>query len=112
MRFAARCLPASAQLPSANQSRPDRTHTCTALRDDSRCKVTPSELTEACLARIEVYNPKLNASVTVLRAQALVWDSAIHTYPVLWRFESRFTPNREGSQRTPIGFQIFGVPVG
>lgn len=34
-------------------------------------KVTPSELTEACLARIEVYNSKLNAFITVLRERAL-----------------------------------------
>jgi aspartyl-tRNA(Asn)/glutamyl-tRNA(Gln) amidotransferase subunit A len=33
--------------------------------------VTPTQLTEACLARIEVYNPKLNAFITVLRDQAL-----------------------------------------
>jgi aspartyl-tRNA(Asn)/glutamyl-tRNA(Gln) amidotransferase subunit A len=33
--------------------------------------VTPTQLTEACLARIEVYNPKLNAFITVIRDQAL-----------------------------------------
>src|SRR5580692_9676117 len=33
--------------------------------------VTPTQLTEACLARIETYNPKLNAFITVLREQAL-----------------------------------------
>ena len=33
--------------------------------------VTPTQLTEACLARIETYNPKLNAFITVLRAQAM-----------------------------------------
>src|SRR5262249_62074522 len=32
--------------------------------------VTPTQLTEACLARIEIYNPKLNAFITVLREQA------------------------------------------
>ncbi|HUQ90927.1 MAG TPA: amidase [Bryobacteraceae bacterium] len=32
---------------------------------------TPFQLVEACLARIEIYNPKLNAFITVLRAQAL-----------------------------------------
>ena len=32
---------------------------------------TPTQLTEACLARIETYNPKLNAFITVMRAQAL-----------------------------------------
>jgi aspartyl-tRNA(Asn)/glutamyl-tRNA(Gln) amidotransferase subunit A len=34
-------------------------------------QVTPSELTEACLARIEVYNSKLNVFITVLREKAL-----------------------------------------
>lgn len=33
--------------------------------------VTPTQLVEACLARIQIYNPKLNAFITVLRAQAL-----------------------------------------
>ena len=32
--------------------------------------VTPTQLTEACLARIETYNPKLNAFITVLREQS------------------------------------------
>src|ERR1700736_3658936 len=34
--------------------------------------VTPTQLTEACLARIETYNPKLNAFITVLRQQARI----------------------------------------
>src|SRR5882724_1377074 len=33
--------------------------------------VTPTQLTEACLARVATYNPKLNAFITVLREQAL-----------------------------------------
>ncbi len=33
--------------------------------------VTPTQLAEACLARIETYNPKLNAFITVLREQSL-----------------------------------------
>jgi len=33
--------------------------------------VTATLLTEACLARIETYNPKLNAFITVMREQAL-----------------------------------------
>ncbi len=33
--------------------------------------VTPTQLVEACLARIQVYNPKVNAFITVLREQAL-----------------------------------------
>ncbi len=34
-------------------------------------RVTPSELVRACLERIETYNPKLNAFITVTREQAL-----------------------------------------
>ena len=34
-------------------------------------KVTSTELAEACLARVEIYNPRLNAFITVLRTQAL-----------------------------------------
>jgi aspartyl-tRNA(Asn)/glutamyl-tRNA(Gln) amidotransferase subunit A len=34
-------------------------------------KVTSLELTEACLSRIEAYNPKLNAFITVMKAQAI-----------------------------------------
>jgi aspartyl-tRNA(Asn)/glutamyl-tRNA(Gln) amidotransferase subunit A len=33
--------------------------------------VTPTNLTEACLARIEKYNPQLNAFITVMKDQAL-----------------------------------------
>ena len=32
--------------------------------------VTPSQLVEACLSRIQIYNPKLNAYITVLAEQA------------------------------------------
>src|SRR3984957_20028742 len=34
-------------------------------------QVTSVELTEACLERIEIYNPKLDAFITVTRQQAL-----------------------------------------
>ena len=33
--------------------------------------VTSTQLVEACLARIQIYNPKINAFITVLREQAL-----------------------------------------
>ncbi len=33
--------------------------------------VTPTQLTQACLARIATYNPKLNAFITVLREEAM-----------------------------------------
>jgi aspartyl-tRNA(Asn)/glutamyl-tRNA(Gln) amidotransferase subunit A len=34
--------------------------------------ITPTQLTEACLTRIDTYNPKLNAFITVMREHALV----------------------------------------
>jgi aspartyl-tRNA(Asn)/glutamyl-tRNA(Gln) amidotransferase subunit A len=34
-------------------------------------KLSPVELTEACLARIKTYNPKINAWITVMREKAL-----------------------------------------
>src|SRR5919201_968488 len=33
--------------------------------------VTPTQLTQACLARIETYGPKLNCFITLMREQAL-----------------------------------------
>jgi aspartyl-tRNA(Asn)/glutamyl-tRNA(Gln) amidotransferase subunit A len=57
--------------------------------------VTPTQLTQACLARIDVYNPKLNAFITVMREQALArareldeeqragkFRSALHGIPI------------------------------
>src|SRR5229473_7648773 len=57
--------------------------------------VTPTQLAEACLARIADYNPKLNAFITVLREQALAqareleaeqrsgkWRGSLHGVPV------------------------------
>ncbi|HXK03342.1 MAG TPA: amidase [Verrucomicrobiae bacterium] len=35
-------------------------------------RVTSTQLTEACLARVATYNPKLNCFITVMREQALV----------------------------------------
>src|SRR4051794_20427175 len=40
-------------------------------------KVSPVELTEACLARIDLYNPKINAWITVLRDQAIAQAKAL-----------------------------------
>ncbi len=39
--------------------------------------VTPTQLVEACLARIETYNPKLNAYITVIRDSALAQARAL-----------------------------------
>jgi aspartyl-tRNA(Asn)/glutamyl-tRNA(Gln) amidotransferase subunit A len=39
-------------------------------------KVSPVELTETCLARINVYNPKINAWITIMRDQAIAQAKA------------------------------------
>jgi len=40
-------------------------------------RVTPVELTQACLDRIGIYNPKINAWITVMRDQALAQARAL-----------------------------------
>ena len=40
-------------------------------------RVSAVELTTACLARIDIYNPKLNAFITVTREQALARARAL-----------------------------------
>src|SRR5947209_7905195 len=40
-------------------------------------KVSPVELTQACLSRIEVYSPKVNAWISVMREQALIQAKAL-----------------------------------
>jgi len=57
--------------------------------------VTPTQLVQACLRRIDIYNPKVNAFITVLREQALAeakqldeeqkagkFRSALHGIPI------------------------------
>lgn len=57
--------------------------------------VTPTQLTEACLARIQTYNPKLNAFITVLRDQAMAQARALDA------------EQRAGKLRGPL----HGIPV-
>lgn len=40
-------------------------------------QVTPTQLVQACLERITIYNPKLNAFITVMREQALAAARAL-----------------------------------
>ncbi len=58
--------------------------------------VTPTSLTEACLARIEKYNPKLNAFITVMREQALAQARDLDA------------EQRAGKLRGPL----HGIPIG
>jgi aspartyl-tRNA(Asn)/glutamyl-tRNA(Gln) amidotransferase subunit A len=57
--------------------------------------VSPVQLTEACLARIQTYNPKLNAFITVLRDQALAHARELEA------------EQRSGKLRSPL----HGIPI-
>src|SRR5882724_11149070 len=57
--------------------------------------VSPVQLTEACLARIGSYNPKLNAFITVMRDQALVQARELEA------------EQRSGKLRSPL----HGIPI-
>src|SRR5262249_18535415 len=57
--------------------------------------VTSEQLTEACLSRAAVYNPKLNAFITILREQALAQARALDA------------EQRAGKFRSPL----HGIPV-
>jgi aspartyl-tRNA(Asn)/glutamyl-tRNA(Gln) amidotransferase subunit A len=50
--------------------------------------LTPTQLTEACLARIQTYNPKLNTFITVLREQAMVQAREMEAEQRAGRFRS------------------------
>jgi len=58
--------------------------------------VTPTQLTEACLARIQVYNPKLNCFITVMRELALAQAKTLDD------------EQRNGRLRSPL----HGIPIG
>src|SRR5258708_6936911 len=51
-------------------------------------KVSPVELTQACLARIGTYNPKINAFITVMKDQALVQAQQLAQEAAAGRFRS------------------------
>lgn len=51
-------------------------------------KVTPLELTEACLDRIKTYNPKINAWITVMREKALEQAKTLGEEQSAGRFRS------------------------
>src|SRR5438445_13545893 len=57
--------------------------------------VTPTQLTEACLARIQTYNPKLNAFITIMREQALAQARELEA------------EQRSGKLRSPL----HGIPI-
>src|SRR5690349_23059001 len=49
-------------------------------------KVSPVELAEACLARIQTYNPKINAWITVMRESALAQARVLEKEQAAGRF--------------------------
>src|SRR5215467_8033216 len=51
-------------------------------------KVSPVELTEACLARIGTYNPKINAFITVMKDQALAQAKELAQEAAAGKFRS------------------------
>jgi len=59
-------------------------------------KVSPVELTEACLERIKTYNPKINAWITVMREKALAQAKTLAS------------EQAAGRLRSPL----HGIPVG
>jgi aspartyl-tRNA(Asn)/glutamyl-tRNA(Gln) amidotransferase subunit A len=59
-------------------------------------RVSPVELTEACLAKIKIYNPKINAFITVMREQALAQAKMLAGEQAAGRFRS----------------PLHGVPIG
>ena len=48
-------------------------------------KISLVELTEACLARIKIYNPKIDAWITVMRESALAQAKALEKEQVAGR---------------------------
>lgn len=56
---------------------------------------TPTQLAQACLTRIETYNPKLNAFITVMRDQALAQAKLLDT------------EQKAGKLRSPL----HGIPI-
>src|SRR5271163_3376630 len=57
--------------------------------------VTPTQLVEACLARIQTYNPKVNAFITVMRDYALAQAKELEA------------EQRAGKFRSPL----HGIPI-
>jgi aspartyl-tRNA(Asn)/glutamyl-tRNA(Gln) amidotransferase subunit A len=51
-------------------------------------KVSPVELTEACLARIQTFNPKIDAWITVMREQSLAQAKVLEKEQAAGRFRS------------------------
>src|SRR5437870_1326631 len=69
-----------AAMPQQTRSASDAPPALTLAEASARIKagtVTSTALVNACLARIEIYNPKVNAFITVTREQALAQAKAL-----------------------------------
>src|SRR5947209_17292360 len=91
-------LAASAQSPAVTATGEDLVY-LTLAEASARIRartVTPTQLTEACLARIQTYNPKLNAFITVMREQALAQARELDA------------EQKAGRLRSPL----HGIPIG
>lgn len=64
-------IPPLAAAPTPEQERLARLSLADAAAEIRSGKTTATQITEAVLARIEVYNPKLDAFITVMKEQAL-----------------------------------------
>lgn len=88
----AAALAARAEQVPADHTRLTPAEASAAIRSRA---LTPVQLVQACLARIEVYNPKLNAFITVLRDQALSQAAELER------------EQRAGKLRSPL----HGIPI-
>src|SRR5437870_3163128 len=87
-----------AAMPQQTRSASDAPPALTLAEASARIKagtVTSTALVNACLARIEIYNPKINAFITVTREQALARARALDA------------EQRAGKVRGPL----HGIPI-
>ncbi len=85
--FAASLAGAAALFAQDTDELTSLTLTETSARIRSR-SVTPSQLAAACLKRIDTYNPKINAFITVLHEQALTEARQLDAEQKAGRFRS------------------------
>src|ERR1700691_210559 len=100
MEISRRTFAASMLAASALRAEPDGDLTSMTIAEASQRirhrSVTPTQLTEACLAHIEKYNPRLNAFITVMKEQAIEQAHVLDA------------EQRAGKFRGPL----HGIPIG
>lgn len=101
--FAASSIAAGISFATASGKDPDQLTDLTLAEASARIRqrtVTPTNLTEACLTRIEKYNPRLNAFITVMND--VMKDQALAQAHLL------DAEQRTGKLRGPL----HGIPIG